>query len=283
MIIDRRTALLFGAAGMATPFAGAAGADSGEQSLSLGEDPQAHLDALARVMGATDGEPGWMAGAGRIYAFRDGEMPIPLFGVEGLRYIKFEREDDGYRMFVRDWGYFTDYETGQVLESFRNPFTGALNQPKPLLTRYFSWVMGPNGQNMEGYTGDAWLMNRPYRLPVVAVGDQATATLELLVKYGDGGFGGEWVNMTVPRKQIDDASVSRAEMSYSWTGYSPWARWMEMEDRPGRTLWNSNGQKFSRATDIPAKLYDNLETFFPGSLAAPETYERTSGLTSTEE
>ena len=283
MILNRRDAMLWAAgaalSGMALPRAASAAAPRGFDP----GDPSDNLHGLAKVMGDLIGEPNWMIGEGRIYALVHGEMPVPLFGVSGLRYVKFVREGDGFRMSVRDWGFFTDLDTGAVLESYRNPYTGETNTPAPLLTRLSSWIMGPGGQHMEGYTGEAWLMDRPLLLPWSFSGEDAAVTLELLVKYGHGGYGAEWINMLARTSDVVDADVTSADMRYSWGGYSPWARWMNMGDRPGRTFWNSTGRKTASLDYLAPEVRSVYDRYFPGSLENPETYEKTSGLTTTSD
>lgn len=255
-------------------------------TVPKGFDPQNPVDNLngfVKLMGDLSGQPQWMIAQGRIYALEDGEMPIPLVGVHGLRYLKFDRDGDDFVMSLRDWGYYTDYETGESLESYKNPYTGETNAPSPLLTRYTSWRMGPDGQTMDGYTGEAWLMDRPLRMPWAFQGDMTTVTLELLVKYGDGGFGAEWINMSTDTEDFVDPNLTSTPMQYSWTGYSPWMRWLDMGDRPGRTLWNSNGFKATSLAQLSPDVRANYDRFYPGSLDAPETYEKTGGQTTTGE
>jgi len=110
-----------------------------------------------------------------------------------------------------------------------------------------------------------------------------TVTLELLVKYGDGGFGAEWINMSTKAEDFVDPNLTSTPMQYSWTGYSPWMRWLSMGDRPGRTLWNSNGFKTTSLAQLNPDVRANYVRFYPGSLDAPETYQKTGGQTTTGE
>ncbi len=235
-------------------------------------NPADNLEGFVKIMGDQSGRPYWKIAAGRIYALREGEMPIPLVGVHGLRYIKFERQGDSYIMNSRDWGFYTDYATGEFLETYENPFTGATVHPEPLLTRYVSWRMGPDGQHIEGYMGEAWLKDKPLLMPWVFQCDKTTVTLELLVKYGNGGYGAEWVNLSTNTASFSDPGVTATPMEFSWTGYSPWMAWLEMGDRPGRTLWNSNGIKAANLNDLDPSIRAVYANAYPGSLDNPETY-----------
>lgn len=281
MDLNRRESLalfsIAAAAGVNLPSGEPSAAPSGFDPYS----PQDNVSGFVKVMGDLSGQPVWSIAQGRIYALQEGEMPIPLVGVDGLRYLKFTPERDGYAMAVRDWGYYTDYATGELLETFVNPITGATTHPEPLLTGYAEWHMGPNGQEIEGYTGEAWLKDKPLLMPWVFQGEKTTVTLELLVKYGNGGYGAEWVNLTTNTTDFGDDSVTSAPMQFSWTGYSPWMRWLDMGDRSGRTLWNSNGFKTATLDDLDPVIRAIHERFNPGSLDNPETYTKTSGTTST--
>lgn len=285
-MLTRRETILVAASGMAAALPLSAHGSPAVQQPSGWFDPakpEDNLRGLVKVMGSLDGTPNWMLGSGRIYALREGDLPVPLFGVVGARYVKFSPEGERYRMFVRDWGYYTDYETGERLTTYLNPYTGETNTPAPLLTRFFSWMMGPDGQDIDGFTGSAWLIGRPLLMPWRITPQQTDLTLELLVKYGNGYTGGEWVNMSVNTDQFMDESRDNADMRYAWTGYSPWGRWMNMGDRPGRTLWNSTGFKTTSINDLDPRARSVFDEFFPGSLENPETYEKTSGLTTTED
>ncbi len=246
-------------------------------------NPIDNANGFVKVMGDLEGTPNWMIAEGRIYALEDGEMPVPLVGVHGLRYLKFDRDGDRFKMSLRDWGFYTHYATGELLETYENPYTSAQNSPSPLLTRYFSWFIGPDGQEMDGYTGEAWLIGRPLRMPWVFQGDAAAVTLELLVKYGDGGFGAEWVNLHTNTADFHNPDLTAAPMRFSWTGYSPWMGWLEMGDRPGRTLWNSNGIKTTTIADLKPEIRAVYDRFYPGSVDNPETFEKSGGTTSTSE
>ena len=282
MWISRRQAVVLGGAALL----GATTQPSKPQAQSPREfdtsDPAVNLTGLVKVMGDLSGAPVWKIAQGRIYALQEGEMPVPICGVHGLRYIKFTENGDAFTLNVRDWGFYTDYQTGEVLEVFQNPFTGEENTPNVLLTRYFGWRMGPDGQHLDNFTGEAWLIGRPLLLPWVFQGDHTTLTLELLVKYGHGGNGAEWVNFHTSTQALLDPSVTSAPVEFSWTGYSPWMRWMEMGDIPGRTLWNSNGVKTASLEQLDPDIRAVYDRAYPGSLDDPEGYEKTGGTTTTE-
>lgn len=240
-------------------------------------DPRDNLSAFIKVMGDLSGAPSWITAQGRIYALRPNEMPLPILAVEGLRYVRFEKlGDDAFNFHLRDWAFYKDIETGAVLDRFENPLTGARNETRHILTGFYSWSLGPNGQSIDGYEGDAWLIDRPFVLPWTVDGDQVSVPLELLVRYASGSAGGEWMNFISSLAALDDPEVNSAPAKLVWTGHSGWVRWMEMGDRPGRTLWQSSGQKHDSRDGLRAEFVRAANRYFPGSLDDPEGYEKTS-------
>lgn len=238
-------------------------------------DPTDNLTALVKVMGNLNGAPTWLSAQGRIYAVREGEMPLPILGVEGVRRMRFEKTDAGYKMITRDWAFYKDVVTGEPLSQFNNPITRQINKVSPILTRPFSWEMTPDkGQQMPEYTGEAYLIDRPLILPWVQEGDQITLSLELLVRYSNGIGGGEWENFLTQADELNDPNLTSVSMRQVWTGHSPWMRWMEMGDHPGRTLWQSSGRKHGSIETLRPEFLDLVNRTFPGSLERPESYEK---------
>lgn len=277
-----RRKLLIGAAGLS--MASAAGCATSQTSAKRAPnqaslfdftDPEDNLTGLVKVMGNLDGSATWLSAQGRIFAVREGEMPLPILAVEGVRRMKFTKNDAGYEMMTRDWALYKDIETGEVLNQYKNPFTGKTNQVSPILTRPFSWDMtADRGQQMPEYTGEAYLIDRPLILPWTQEGDDVALTLELLVRYSNGVGGGEWEHFHTSAKELNDPNLTSVSMRQTWTGHSPWMRWMEMGDIPGRTLWQSNGRKHASATTLRPEFIAAVNAAFPGSLEDPEGYQK---------
>ena len=275
---DRRTFLIGGALASASallPKQSTAAISKSSQLFDL-STPSGNLDAFVKVMGDLSGKPSWIVAQGRIYARRPNEMPLPILAVEGVRYVRFERTDEGYRFHLRDWAFYKDLESGEPIDRFDNPFTGAVNETRHILTGFYSWTLGPNGQEVPNYGGEAWLVDRPFLLPWTFDGDLVAVPLELLVKYVSGNAGGEWMNFATSAEALDDRSLTSAPTTLVWTGDSGWIRWMDMGELPGRTLWQSTGQKHHDVSELRPELVRAAERYFPGSFADPEGYEKTS-------
>lgn len=240
-------------------------------------DPKDNLDAFVKVMGDLNEKPVWIAAQGQIYALREGEMPLPILAVEGVRWTKFTKTDDGYLMSTRDWSFYKDIVTGQAIDIFENPITGESNTTSHILTGVNDWPMTPEkGQQVPNFEGQAWLLDKPFILPWKFHGDDVSVPLELLVKYANGAAGGEWMNFMTSVTELNDPNLTSTTTRLQWTGHSGWVRWMNMGDIKGRTLWSSMGRKLASADDLRPEFLEMAEHYFPGSLADPEGYEKTS-------
>ncbi|MEM9570462.1 MAG: DUF1838 family protein [Pseudomonadota bacterium] len=241
--------------------------------------PEDNLSGLVKVMGDLNGSATWLSAQGRIFAIRDGEMPMPILAVEGVRRMKFTKNDAGYEMMTRDWAFYKDLDTGALITQFQNPFTGKTNEVSPILTRPFAWDMTPDrGQQMPEYSGEAYLIDRPLILPWTQEGNDVSLSLELLVKYASGVGGGEWEHFLTSADELNDPTLTSVSMRQAWTGHSPWMRWMNMGDIPGRTLWQSTGRKHASATDLRPEFIRSVNAVFPGSLESPEDYQKPKSI-----
>lgn len=276
--LTRRNVILSGgAAAISTASLASAQTSSSQESQYNFTKPEDNLEAFVKVMGNLNGEPVWHSAQGQIYAQRPGELSIPILAVEGVRWTKFEKTEDGYLMSTRDWSFYKDVKTGKVIDTFENPFTGKNNATRQILTGVNLWPMSPeNGQEVPGFEGDAWLMGKPFVLPWTVDGDDVSVPMELLVKYANGAAGGEIMNFMVSAAQLNDPALTSTDTRFQWTGDSGWIRWMDMGDIEGRTLWNSTGRKVSSVNQLRPYFLEMAEHYFPGSIADPEGYEKTS-------
>lgn len=278
-IISRRNLLVASGAAAASPllnFNTSAQSNKINQTMFDLDNPRDNLEALVKIFGDQNGGGVWFGNQGQVYALRDGEMPIPIFATEGVRYVKLTKNDTGYTFGVRDWGFYKDLQTGKVMDFFDNPFTGEQNQTNHILTGFMSWQMDEYGQHVPNYDGEIWLADKPLKLPWNFDGENVSVSLEILMKYPNGSAGGEWLNLMTNVSELNDPSITSTATRLQWTGHSDWVRWMNMGEVKGRTLWNSTGHKRTKVNDLRPYLIELAEKYFPGSLADPEGYEKTS-------
>ena len=124
--ISRRDMLLSGTAALAG-ISLASCVDRPAASLNLDlNDPWDRLTALAKLRGSIDGTTvmWWMKGVR--FGVVD-EIVTPLFGMLiGSFQTMQPVEGEGYMLNMLELSYFTDLETGAVLDTFVNPYNGKL-------------------------------------------------------------------------------------------------------------------------------------------------------------
>ncbi len=127
LMLNRRSALkgslALGMAGMAS-MAPASRSSAAPLSGKLDyEDPADNLYAFGKLWAGFD-EPVIGGFHGLMYARFGDQRMIPVFGYTGTGALLCKFDDEGYLWVKsRETGYFTDLETGDVLETWYNPFT----------------------------------------------------------------------------------------------------------------------------------------------------------------
>ena len=87
-------------------------------------DPKDNLYAFAKMLSSFD-EPVIGCFHGLMYMRWGTNRMVPAFGYEGTGVLQARWEPDGtLSRRSRETGYFTDLRTGEVLETWENPFTG---------------------------------------------------------------------------------------------------------------------------------------------------------------
>lgn len=240
--------------------------------------PQWNLDALTRVNGAGDGGTGCWWAKGQVYGLPKDELRRPLLGIYGCRLVKYDRVQAGYNVTTRDFAFFTDLITGEVLQQFQNPFTGRTVPVRPILTRRHVWVLGPNGQILsEEYQGNqSSLVGRPFVMPWTFADSRAWANLETFIKYPTGMVGSEILIFECSIEDLLSPKVKSVPAAFTWVNESGWFNWLEMPDVPGGILMVSSGAKVDNQHALPPALKAMASRIFPGLLDDPWTWVRPS-------
>jgi len=264
---DRRGFLL-GMAGALLAAPVFAGAHSGKLDLSKPEDA---FTAKLRMQGRLDERdaPWWYFG--RIYGIVGETAPRLLVRFEGLEIPRFTKTLEGqYAASGVTTSFFQDPYTKQVLQEFKNPYTGKTNAVSP---------------NMLGGTAD----------PVVfhsIRGTRPARVAEADWTYGSGhdvwDFHDEHVWISHDRvyppgipQPMGESSVGRARLEdlldtsraycpagFSSTYFAPWPRWMEMAGQPGHVVWHADGVKLDGIDALPRDFRERMEKLYPDRLYA---------------
>ena len=254
-------ALGAGAAGLA----GAAGCGVVGFDFSRSGD---NVYAWCKTWGTLGDEPVFGGHEGVFFAVTGEQRAVPLFGYVGFGSLQFKLLPNGDALYRgKDATFYTDLETGQLLDSWRNPFTGETCKVYPYLndrvrttmpqaypeerfrTDAYRWQTAIGNAASEQETGHAYRGDsgrsgrvRPFVLPWRRVGGYYLLSwdwmLEIVNPVKPEGWPlsstGRVINPSehfvffVPAAELEDRSRPWATMTAGFFRQTPWLPWMRM-------------------------------------------------------
>jgi Protein of unknown function (DUF1838) len=307
LLLNRESALA-AVAGMArdpgpAPQAAAMAAGSRTRDRALNwDDPRDNLYAFGKIW-AGYAEPQIGAYHGLMYARIGTRRLIPLFGYTGTGVMQSRIDTDG-NVWLRgkETGYFTDLATGDILETWDNPFTG---EKVPVFHFYNGTMGGKLTAEMPRFAmgasrEDATLMNEgthrevagtvPFLLPFQIFGDDLMLAWDYAHEYPNPVTPEKWRKAsTGPRinpsehftfsmslAQMQDRSEPSCRFTAGFARLSPWWPWMRMGGSPyqndvlfGRMFSHKGLKGYG---DVPPKVLAYIEKHAPAYLEPPEDW-----------
>ncbi|MDH4023576.1 MAG: DUF1838 domain-containing protein [Gammaproteobacteria bacterium] len=267
------------------------------------EDPYDNLYAFGKIWGGYDA-PVLSGFHGLMYARIGAQRLVPLFGYTGTGCMQSKIDPDG-NVWIRgrETGYFTDLATGDILETWKNPWTGktveVFNFYNPRMGGRLTAEMPRFA--MGAARDEATLMNDgthrqaggtvPFILPFETYGDDLMLAWDYAHEYTNPVTPEGWPEAsTGPRispsehftfcmslAEMRDRSIPTSRFVAGFSRLSQWWPWMRMG---GHALAESGvvfGRMFSHkglsgAGDIPPKVLAYVEKHAPDYLTVPEDW-----------
>jgi len=223
-----------------------------------------------------DNKPAVYGWNGNTYSRVPGEPDRLLFKVSGMNIrtcVSVEDPDKGtgFRMVSREILLYLDPQTGEILDTWENPWTGEsvaviqiendpVNQPPAFAT-------GRDGN--------------PFSLPFSVVGDQwwLTSTIPLFYTNALGGdyqdfVGGkyhatEMFNFFGDVADLAAEAGDTANIRIGWERISDWLPWMKMRGRAGILYFHTAGRKLDDFEQLPGIMKDFIDNNYPKYREAP--------------
>jgi hypothetical protein len=246
------------------------------------------VTALAKLTATLDPDGykhGWYRGV--LMAVVPGQQVRELVGVFGMssQRLLHAPERGGFQLLQKECGFFTDLQSGEVLERWRNPYTEEVVEPfliaNPAVNR---WIL-PVVQDERFYerVGDEAAAGVPFVLPWQRVGNRVL--LEQRMHY----WARNPLDPTIwkressgPEIQISDmisyharwdelADPHRPSVDYSghWVHVRPWQPWMLMADHPGHLLYSAMTASAATTADLPPDILAVVRERLPEFLVPP--------------
>ncbi|MDE0128539.1 MAG: DUF1838 family protein [Gammaproteobacteria bacterium] len=223
-----------------------------------------------------DGKESFFWWTGTAYGHVAGQPDIRLFRVEGINVrrcasVPDDERGDGFRLISREILVYQDIETGEMLHTWENPYTGEtvevlhvandpVNQPAqhPLRRDGSEYPLPLVTQGNDWW----WSAAVPLFYPNPLGGDYQ--------KYVGGTYHAtEMFNFKGKLDDLLDADSDTATLFVGWVRLAQWLPWMEMGSRSGKMYFHAGGKKVGDYENVPADFRAVIEEHFPLYLHAP--------------
>lgn len=198
------------------------------------------------------------------------DVLTPLYGMEIASIFKTVSRPNG-RFAARSLEivYSTDLETGELLEAWKNPYTGATMPVShvPVGPNVLEYDLdGPKlptelpGARLEteNVFGEAWAENGGFWIR-----DDNAALVTQLDGKGQPFRVYDWATYHAALADIENPAIASAPATVSFQAVSTWQRWMGMDDRPGNLVSRGSGQKVARYEELPERFRGFFEAQHP--------------------
>jgi hypothetical protein len=232
--------------------------------------PEGNLRAVVRMVASLKEEdvPWWFDGT--IYATVGDEQPRPILKFEGLEIYWMRHLPEGaYELIGNTVTFFRDFETGQMLDRFSNPFTGQSNTVTPATQG--GRAGGGFNYSVNGIRftkAMAQVPDRPLALDWTFARDMVWLHNDTVYPPGMPPPRAQRRSMFVTQAAFRDARVQALPALFTATVINPWPKWMDMGDRPGHVIWHASGVKLSSVAELPEEYRRRAEQEFPKLLTA---------------
>lgn len=267
--MDRRT-LLQAAGGLAAlgtwPLARAA------SGLDLSRRAD-YFTALAKMRASTDERLciGWVIGSR--YAVVNNRA-IPMLGILAATFSQWRRRDaESLQGRSLEVAYFTDLQTGKLLETWTNPVTGRRVEVPQTRMGPSSVVLTPDGLQVETVGEAQGLELEHIFRPAVSVGDDVWITEEIRIygeRHGAPPFAyNEMSTYQASRRALDDPGQAAVPTRVDFHSLVSFRPWMGFGDTPGHTTARGSGRRAAQVSDLPPYYLELTERYHPDVLEDP--------------
>ena len=258
--------------GWGGPLPSAQGVSSHNGGMPDWSDPTVNLRNIVRMQGSLREEdvPWWFTGV--IFGVRgESETPRPLVRFEGMEIYWFKHLADGFMLGGHTVTFFRDYESGEFLREFRNPYTGRTDQVKPAVqggnlgfsysTRGI-WPVRLSGEPISPP------VEKPLQLQWHTLGNHVWLQHQTVYPPGMPAMHGQRQTLFGSRSEFLDPRIHAISSSFSSTVFMGWLKWMDMKDQPGHVIWHASGVKLRNIGELPREYRERAEREYPERMSA---------------
>lgn len=264
-------------------------APAAEESGRLGFDNPDDVVTMNRKIGCStvDGEPVVFYWHGDAYSRIRGERDRHLFRVEGMNIRACDTREHpeygtGYRQVSREIMLYLDPDSGEVLSTWDNPWTGETVDVlhvanDPVNMRSPSFPNGPDGPaKFRGHVqGNVFWQNITiplwYSNPLGG---------EFQAEIGGKYHATEMFNFFGRTEDLTDPETTTADVQVGWARLADWLPWMRMHGRDGLIYFHAAGSKLDSFDELPDVLIEEIDRHYPEYREPPPLDDDRSNVTS---
>ncbi len=243
MPVNRRSALVLASAKV-----------DAARSLDL-SSPAGRLNTYMRMRGALDDSlvVGFLTG--RYHGVVDGEV-TPLYGLVSATVSRYRQAaTGGYAGVEIEQAYYTDLETGKVLETWRNPYTGEAVTVPIFRTEPTAFTIDEN-LKFERHVAIPGAEFAQTVNPPVVVGKDVwfTERLSGVVRKAGGARPTFYNELTTAHARVEELAANPTKRVRADTHFAvtvSWSPWLKMGDRPGHLLGDAEGGYGVALSELP--------------------------------
>jgi len=276
-VLNRRDLMLGGTAALAGLTLASCADEPAVQSLNLDlDDPWDRLTALAKLRGSIDGSTvmWWMKGV------RFGVVDHVVTPMFGMLIGSFQRmlpvPDEGYLLNMLELSYFTDLQTGEVLDTFVNPYNGKVCEVPEQRLGPYPVMLKPTGVVLPDIPafGAVELTTRVGPSIVhgndVWIRDDSTIKVDSDMPMMGKHTYNELVTYRGKLSDINNPNLPSAPADIMFQSVTSWRDWFQADDVGGHTTARATGTKITRLEEFPPEYLAAARARHPELIADPE-------------
>ncbi len=249
--------------------------------------PSGALKAMRKVQcSLIDNEPITYYWHGRAYSRRMGERDKHIFNVEGMnvrscKTITDETRGNGYKLVSREILLYKDVDTGEVLKTWENPWTGeevevmhVANDP----VNFEAYEIGRDGQPTTfggDIIGDRFQMS--FTVPLFYPNPLAS---EYQKQIGGTYHATEMFNFLGKLDDLLTEGNTTTDVAVGWARMSDWLPWMNMAGRDGIIYMHTAGRKLGNWDELSDTMKSEIRNHYPEYVGPPPADDDRPNMTS---
>ncbi len=198
-----------------------------------------------------------------------------MYGMKVALFQRFFAQPDGnYKLAMFELTYYTDLESGELLEEYKNPYTGIVNRVQHV--RLGPEIRTATASGSARPENDANLSYFYTRLgPPLVHGDYIWITTDVQagIKFPSPKAPrirlNHYLTLHGQNSAVKDPAVLSAPASLGFHNILTWEPWMRMGDHPGEMMSHAAGCKLERVDELPSDYLAMAHRVHPTYIADP--------------